>query len=293
MPEFKFRYIKRSTGRANSATLSAFDEAHLKEILSGNEEVAELLDVTVLSAPEATDRQLAYMADLGVRPSRALSIREASDLIDNAQSRRQPASDDDRMLAARYRIETTEFTSKAVIFQRILVKVSGDPVSLSRFFVYRVYRDALGDERTGAITDPNHPLFEEIAAALRADPSTIQSLQRQAKTSTTAFRWFGDIAGRDGVLLRGDSTATAAFKAAVAGLSQNGLYSVNRRENSGRRSSSSRASSERQAEQTFERPHHRHSMPAASEPLPATNASSRVSWIWCLIVLGIITFIMW
>jgi hypothetical protein len=197
------------------------------------------------------------------------------------------------MLAARYRIETTEFTSKAVIFQRILAKVSSDPVNLSRFFVYRVYRDALGDERAGAITDPNYAPFEEVAAALRADPSTIQSLKRQATTSTTAFRWFGDIAGRDGVLLKGDSVATAAFKAAVAGLSQNGLYSVKRRESSGRRSSSSRALRERQAEKTFERPHHRNSVPADSEPLPATSASSRVSWIWCLIVLGIIALIMW
>lgn len=289
MPEFKVRYIKRSTGRANSATLSAFDEAHLKEILSENGEIAELLDVSVLPAPDATDRQLAYMTDLGVRPSRPLSIREASDLIDNAQSRRQPADHNDRMLAARYRIETTEFTSKAVIFQRILAKVSSDPVNLSRFFVYRVYRDALGDERAGAITDPNYPPLEEVAAALRADPSTMQSLQRQATTSTTAFRWFGDIAGRDGVLLKGDSAATAAFKAAVAGLSQNGLYSVKRRESSGRRSSSSRARREGQAE----RPHHRNSTPADSEPLPATSPSSRVSWIWCLIALGIITLIMW
>lgn len=294
MPEFRFRYVKRSTGRPNRGTVRAFDEVELRDILAGREDVAEVLEVEALPATEASERQLAYLRELSVPVHGSLSLREASDLIDNAHSKRQPADDADRMLAARFRVETTRFTSKAAIFERILAVVAGDPVRLSRYFVYRVYRDGLGSERGSAIDDPDAAVFEEVAKVLRADASVMKSLRRAASDSRTSFRWFGDLVGSDGVLLDGDSESTTAYRAAVAELRNRGLYSARRREASDRRAGLPKGvrMSDRQPNVA----------PAQARPIAPQDAPVPVAaphrgefppWLWWVAGIVLLGFLVW
>lgn len=292
MPEFSFRYVKRKTGRPNRGTARAFDEAELRAMLAEREEVSEVLEIVALPEPEATDRQLAYLADLNVDIGGTLTLREASDLIDNAQKRRQPADQAARQLAARYRVETTQYTSKAAIFRRILGEVSGDPVELSRFFVYRVYRDALGSDRAGAIDDPRAAIFEEAAAALRADASALKSLRRATADSRTAFRWFGDLIGEGGVLLGGDSEATTAYRVAKSELSKRGLYSARRREAGDRRAKLPRQARHAAREAGLSVAPAR-SAPHSQDAVSMASARQGLGWVWWLVALALIGILLW
>jgi hypothetical protein len=224
LPRFNYKFIRKSSGRANRATAYAFDEAELRERLALDPQVAEILEVSVAPDIEASEAQLDYLRDLGGSAPHGVTMAEASDLITNAQRKRGPGSEADRALAAHFRLEMTRYASKASIFERIVDSLNDRPEDLARFYVYRVYRDSLGEARHGAITDPAHPPFAQIASELLANDRARRSLLRAASSSSCGFRWFGELRGPDGLSRTGESDRTEAYAVAKAGLIRLGLW---------------------------------------------------------------------
>lgn len=212
MPVFKYRFIKPQTGRQNSASRYAYDEATLRAELAGAG-VTELISVEELPAERATDRQIDYLRDLGVTVPPDLTKAEASDLITNATKRRFPMDSKGRALAEYYKIEATRFMSKQSLYSRIAgeLRQRGDPVQMAEWFVYRVYRGHF-DRTSPGIETPADTRLREVAEALTGDVSAFSSLRRAYESTEYGFRWFGPFNAPDGYSYDGDSRRTACFK---------------------------------------------------------------------------------
>lgn len=227
MARYSFTFRKSSTGRVNKGQGRAKDEAELRVQLASRPDVAEILSVERLPDPPATERQLEYLHDLGVAFPASLSLAEASDLIDNAQKRRSPGSEHDRKLAEYYQVEVTQYASKASIFRAILadLREREDLSHLAQWYVYRVYRNGFDRRDGGGIMDPRNDVITAIASQLLADSAALRSLRREASSSITQFRWFGDL-HQGYTVMSGDSNRTAAYGFAAERLKDAGLLSA-------------------------------------------------------------------
>lgn len=212
MPVFKYKFIKPQTGRQNSATRYAYDEAALRAELA-EAGIPDLISVEELPPERATDRQVEYLRDLGVSIPPVLTKAEASDLITNATKRRSPMDGKARTLAEHYKVEVSRFMSKQSLYSRIAsdLRYRNDPSQMAEWFVYRVYRGHF--DRTGpGIESPADARLREIAKALAHDPSAFSSLRRAYESTEHGFRWFGPFNAPDGYSYDGDSRRTACFK---------------------------------------------------------------------------------
>ncbi|UFW79992.1 hypothetical protein [Rhizobium sp. SU303] len=222
MPRFNYRFTKASTGRANKASRSAYDEAELRAALSL--EGIQPIDVEMEPPEASTERQTDYLRDLGVSWSGSLTKHEASDLITNAQERKSPMQPSLGRLARHYRVEVTRYTSKESLYRRICSQVSSnsDGRELAEWFTYRVYRT--GCDRHGAMIDhPGDDRLRTATNALLQDDAGMRSLWRAARETDSGFRWFGSFEGDDGQRITGDSRNTACFKLAYGELLRAGL----------------------------------------------------------------------
>lgn len=226
MARYEFRYIKESTGRSNKGEASAFDEEELRANLAAKNIVP--LDVVRRPEQAATERQLEYLRSLGVSVVGALNINEASDLISNALDKRIPADGAAQAIAARYRIETTRFTSKESVYRRVVERLvsTEDYASLAEWYAFRIYRDRCNRDNHNLLDNPSDERFRKIGDMLLANDAALKSLKQSANSTTTGFRWFGNYMGN-----MGDSDRTTAFKLAVDALIQAGLISSVKRQN--------------------------------------------------------------
>lgn len=212
---YRCRYIKRSTGRENTRELTAHSEDDARPEMARRADVSEVLWVERLDERPATQRQIDYLHDLDVRIAEPITMREASDLIENAQRGRKPAEARDHALAAHFGIGTTRFASKNAIFARVTAGLDDD-VDLARWYLFRVARH-LGYEAKDQ--RDRHPGDADIVDAARRfveDEKALRSLRRAARNPVCDFRWFGSFRAADGVEHPGESTATLAYEKAVA-----------------------------------------------------------------------------
>lgn len=288
MATFSYRYIKTSTGRPNRGSAMAYDEAELRERLAADRQVKELLEVEREPDPPATEAQLAYLQSLEARWPEGVTLREASDLIENAKRQRSPGNDLDRRIAAHFRVETTRFTCKASIYWRIVRELEGRPEDLARFYAYRVYRSSLGEARNGKIEDPGHAAFRTIAADMLADPKVERSLKRAAGSASCGFRWFGERRGSGGMILVGESDRTEAYKFVSDALARHGLNGPIAR---------SKPAPEAREDWRRRRSRADEATPTASDPVPqlAPHASKFKSygWVWALLGIGVLGYLIW
>lgn len=162
----------------------------------------------------ATERQLDYLNDLGVKVPAGLSVLDASDMISNALEKRPPASDLDREIAAFYGISVGRYTNKKDTFSAILGNLGSrdDLKPLAQWFAYRVYRSEVDRTKRGVLEHPKCDPFPQIAELMMADQSVVRSLKRIANGGDYAdLRWFGDYVTPDGEVFTGESKRTAAF----------------------------------------------------------------------------------
>jgi hypothetical protein len=227
VPYFRFRFVKPETGRLNTARRQAFDEVHCREILA-REGIADVRDLVVEEEPGATDRQLAYLRDLGGVAPPGVTMGEISDLIRNRQKGRQPAGAYERGLAALYRVEVTRFASKHAIYKSIAFALAADsdPRELVNWYVYRVYRTSF-DRSRGApvISIPSHSQIRVISDRLTQDAEVVRSIRREAETAQ-GWRWFGKFRAPDGQEYQGASTVTSAYRTTLAALMDAALCQV-------------------------------------------------------------------
>ncbi len=288
MATFSYRYIKTSTGRPNRGSAMAFDEAELRERLAADRQVKEVLEVEREPDPPATEAQLAYLQSLEARWPEGVTLREASDLIENAKRQRSPGNDLDRRIAAHFRVETTRFTSKASIYWRIVHHLETRPEELARFYVYRVYRSSLGEARNGKIEDPGHAAFRTIAAEMLANAKVERSLKRAAASPSCGFRWFGERRGSEGMILVGESDRTEVYKFASDALARHGLLG-----------SSARSQPAAQSREDWQRRRSRadEALATRSDPLPQpapqTSRDRSYGWVWFLLGIGVLGYILW
>lgn len=222
MPFYEVRFLKASTGRSNKARIYAYDEDELRHSIKarGN----ELVSFEVSPEPEATEPQLQYLRSLGVTFSGALTLQEASSLIDNAKSRQQPADAAMRSLLHSLKVEVNRFTSKREAYHRICAALAQrDPIELATWYVYRVYRNNFNRSAGPEITDWCNDRFRQIAEEIVADHKLLRSLIKAREESETGFRWFGTFHSPDGNTYYGDSRSTAVHKHVIATLRRTGL----------------------------------------------------------------------
>lgn len=220
MASFVCRFVRTSTGRENIRRISARSEDDAKARLAAMPDVGDILWVERMDEPAATERQLAYLARLGVQPAEAVTIREASDLIDNALRKRVPGDARDQELAAHFGLEATRFASKQAIFAMITEGLSDDR-DLARWYLFRVARH-LGYAHGQRDRHPGDRDIVEAAALFLLDEKAMRSVRRAARQHVCGFRWFGSFRGDDGVHHMGESAETLAFRKAVLLLKGNG-----------------------------------------------------------------------
>lgn len=224
MPLFRYRYVRPETGRLNTGRKRAFDEAHCRDLLA-REGIRDVRDIVAEPDEAATDRQIAFLRDLGGHCPPGATKDEASDLISNRQRGREPGDAYERGLAAFYKVEVTRFASKHSIYKAIAFALAGDDNArdLVNWYVYRVYRTSFDRARGWPpITTPGHHEIRAISDRLMHDQDIVRSIRRECD-SAKGWRWFGTYRAPDGAQYDGASRATAAYKTAHAALSEAGL----------------------------------------------------------------------
>ncbi|MFN3833758.1 MAG: hypothetical protein ACK4SQ_16150 [Allorhizobium sp.] len=223
MPIFEVRFVKPATGRLNKVARRAYDRGALDKLLAA--EGISPTDVQVVKRG-ATPRQLEYLKDLGVAVTEELSQDEASDLISNTTGRLVPANDIPRLLAARYQVEITRYTSKEAIYRMITAHLleAENEEALAEWYSFRVYRSRVDRGRTDLLDVPSDPRFRKTALQLLSDEKARKSMMAAARATRTGFRWFGEFHGR-----QGDSDRSAAYQFASIKLQENGLLPTRHR----------------------------------------------------------------
>lgn len=222
MPNYEFRFIKATTGRSNTRTRWAMDEDHLRLLLAGEGIVPD--EIALLPAEPATERQISYMASLGILFPADITKDEASDLLTNHLEQRPVADLDDFTIASTMRAEVTRYASKKAIYRSILFAIQqrANDEEIGAWYAYRVYRNG-HDRALAGIRDPLDERFAAIGRQVAADQKLRASLRRAAQNATSAFRYFGQIVTPDGVVLQGESDRSEVYQYVLDALFECGL----------------------------------------------------------------------
>ena len=163
----------------------------------------------------ATEKQIKYARDLGLKFPQDVTIGEISDLLDRRLSRDKAPSSEHLQMADAFGVEYTDFTGKRDLFGRIVRAADATSTTeLCRWFAFRVCRDMQKNEAMPMLADLTDSALYRVAEELAADESVVRSIRRSAETDP--FIWWGTFTTDDGRSLTGGSRNTKAYKAAKA-----------------------------------------------------------------------------
>lgn len=172
-----------------------------------------------------TEKQIAYAKRLGLRFPSDITIYEISDLLDFAQERDKPPTQDHLRMADAFDVEYTQFIGKRALFNKILAAAIDDgDVELCRWFAFRVCRDIQKHAGRRLLADLTHPALQNVAEQLAADESIVRSIARAAEADP--FIWWGSFTTEYGRSVQGGSRSTKAYKAAKAAIEAERLTEV-------------------------------------------------------------------
>nr|WP_295465260.1 hypothetical protein [Mesorhizobium sp.] len=177
----------------------------------------------------ATERQIAYLRDLGGTAPAGLTKGDASALIGRAQNGWPRAEPHLFARARRLKVDVSREASKQQIYAAILTEMRGRPVAeLAAWYAFRVYRNGFDRTAGTGIEDPLDPVFIAIGRSVAADASLSAALTREAQRSESGFRWFGAVKGSDGFTYRGDSVTSIIYRDVSGRLRRSGRLAVER-----------------------------------------------------------------
>lgn len=224
MPTYKYRFINPSSGRKNTKTVRAYDEDDLRFRLS--DEGIEPIEIIEISEPAASEKQIDYLQDLIGQVPPDLSIKEASNLIDNALGKRSIADPPDFEIAENLKVEVTKYASKKAIHEAIFYEMqSRQPAEFASWYAYRVYRNGF-DRRNAGVRDPLDPVFSEIGQMIVEDQRLHASFKRIVSRSYVHFRWFGTLRTHDGAELPGDGDKSEVYRFVINELKTRGKLNL-------------------------------------------------------------------
>jgi hypothetical protein len=213
--KFEVQGRGRESGRAYRRVHLAFDEQEAREKAASEGTIVE--SIRQLPEEPASEEQLARVRGLGLSVPEDASAKEVADLILAHLQGDRPAIDAFRAFARHYKVESTRFTGKRALFQRIFTELTqpGREKDLLSWFAYRVYRDLVGHAGDAQIDGPDHPIIQDIAQRLGADDQVIRSLGRYEGQDLI---WFGEQTGPNGQQYQGGSNRSLAYSRVAAAL---------------------------------------------------------------------------
>ena len=169
--------------------------------------------VEEIAAQPATERQLAYAADLGIVIPDGITKDEISDLISIKTSDDEPSTARHRAFAESFGLEPTKYIGKKLLFDGIwtTLKQSDRQLELLQWFTFRVYRQLVNGSLGSPIDSPFNPVILEVAQELSKDDKALGSIKRYEGRSLIRF---GELSAPDGSTYNGGSTRTIGYKEA-------------------------------------------------------------------------------
>lgn len=211
VPAFEVSGSGRDSGRRRQRVYLAVDEAHAKALAEADGTVVTA--VTQLPPEPPTDRQLAYVRDLGISLPADASKEEVGDLIEARLQRDKPAAPHFHDIARQHGVLCTQYTGKKALFDRLLARLGepGREEDMVAWFVFRVYRELVDGRPDAHIKGPDEPAIRDIARLLASEEAVLKSIRRYQGRDLV---WFGEWTSPDGTLHRGGSNQTIAYKRA-------------------------------------------------------------------------------
>lgn len=211
MPYFRVKGKTAESGKARN-------RQYLAKSASQAQSQAEKDGIIVNSVEEiavqpATERQLAYAADLGIVIPDGISKDEISDLISLSTSDDKPSTERHRAFAEGFGLEPTQYIGKKLLFDGIWNTLE-EPMRQSemlQWFTFRVYRQLVNRSVGAPIDSPFDPVILEVAQELAKDEKAVSSIKRYEGRSLIRF---GEWSTPDGSTYSGGSTRTIGFKEA-------------------------------------------------------------------------------
>jgi hypothetical protein len=211
MPYFRVKGKTAESGKARN-------RQYLAKSASQAQSQAEKDGIIVNSVEEiaeqpATERQLAYAADLGIVIPDGVSKDEISDLISLSTSDDSPSTDRHRAFAEGFGLEPTQYIGKKVLFDGIwnTLKQPERQSEMLQWFTFRVYLQLVNGSVGAPIDSPFDPVILEVAQELAKDEKAVGSIKRYEGRSLIRF---GEWTTPDGSTHSGGSTRTIGFKEA-------------------------------------------------------------------------------
>lgn len=169
--------------------------------------------VEEIAAQPATERQLAYAADLAIVIPDEITKDEISDLISIKTSDDQPSTARHRGFAESFGLEPTQYIGKKLLFDEIwtTLKQSDRQIEMLQWFTFRVYQQLVNGSLVSPIDSPFDPVILEIAQELAKDDKAVGSIKRYEGRSLIRF---GEWSAPDGSIYNGGSTRTIGYKEA-------------------------------------------------------------------------------
>lgn len=211
MPYFRVKGKTAESGKARN-------RQYLAKSASQAQSQAEKEGIIVNSVEEiavqpATERQLAYAADLGIVIPDGVSKDEIGDLISLNTSDDAPSTDRHRVFAEGFGLEPTQYIGKKVLFDGIwnALKQPERQPEMLQWFTFRVYLQLANISVGAPIDSPFDPVILEVAKELAKDEKSVGSIKRYEGRSLIRF---GEWSTPDGSTHSGGSTRTIGFKEA-------------------------------------------------------------------------------
>ncbi|RRS32631.1 MAG: hypothetical protein P794_00805 [Epsilonproteobacteria bacterium (ex Lamellibrachia satsuma)] len=211
MPRYQVIGTGIHTGRQRKRIFEAKNEEELHALLKKDQTTAETVEELPPLPP--SENQLQYANSLGINIPEGVSFDELSDLISFKQMHDKKASERHRGFAEYFGIETTKYTGKKLIYERIFNTLlsEGRDQELAAWFVFRVYRNLVKGADDAMIEGPQSSKIQHIADLLKDDIRVMNSIRRY---DSRYSHWFGTWTDPDGFSHEGGSKGTVAFKAA-------------------------------------------------------------------------------
>ena len=211
MPRFRVKGKSAESGNPRN-------RQYLAKSASEAESQAEKDGIVVASVEEitaqpATERQLAYAADLEIAIPDGITKDELSDLISIKTLDDEPSSSRHRAFAESYGLEPTQYVGKKLLFDGIwnTLKQPDRQPEMLQWFAFRVYRHLVHGSLGSLIDTPFDPVILEVAQDMAKDDKAVSSIKRYEGRSLLRF---GEWSAPDGSSCSGGSTRTNGYKEA-------------------------------------------------------------------------------
>ena len=174
--------------------------------------------VEEIAVQPATERQLAYAADLGIVIPDGISKEEISDLISLRTTGDKPSTERHRAFAEGFGLEPTKYVGKKLLFDGIwnTLKHPMRQPEMLQWFTFRVYRQLVNEAVGAPIDSPFDPVILKVAQELAKDEKAVSSIKRYEGRNLIRF---GEWSTPDGSTSSGGSTRTIGFNEASSLLS--------------------------------------------------------------------------